>query len=111
MTTYILIFLAAFYKAVADTISHHFDTSVFKNMPFQFWNPNESYKYAPRIPLTKYPVDAWHLSNSFMIICFICAAVFYDGQLKWFWDILVLGIGFNIVFGLFYDYVLRRKPK
>jgi hypothetical protein len=100
---------AAIFKAVADTLQHHYDTSVFKNMSYKFWNPNESYKYVKTIPLTKYRPDAWHLANSGMIVCFVLAVVFYEPHLKWFWEVLIVGGAFNSVFGLFYDYILRRK--
>lgn len=102
-----LILLAAIFKAIADTTLHHYDTSVFRKLSFQFWNPNESYKYARKI--FKYPIDAWHLANSAMIVCFIVAVICYEQQLKWFWELAIAGISFNVVFGLFYDTLLRRK--
>jgi hypothetical protein len=109
MISLLLILLAAIFKAVADTVMWHYDTSVFKRMPFQFWNPRESYKYAKHIPLTTYPVDGWHLANSGMIICFICAAIFHHSVLKWYFEIIIGGVAFNVVFGIFYDHLLRRK--
>lgn len=104
-----LILLASIFKAIADTLQHHYDTSVFRKLPFQYWNPNESYKYIKFIPLTKFRPDAWHLANSAMIVSFILAVIFYEQQLKWFWELLIGGTTFNIMFGLFYDVILRRK--
>lgn len=111
VSTAILIFAAAFYKAVADTLQHHYDTSVFKNLPFQYWNPIESWKYVKFFPLSRFRPDAWHLCNSFMIVSFVFMAVFHEQKIKWFWEVLIYGVEFNLVFGLFYDYILRRKPK
>lgn len=113
MITIILILLSAIFKAVADTLQHHFDTSVFKYLTPKFWNPIESYKYVKFLPLTKYRPDAWHLSNSAMIICFICAVAVNDlykhWNLPWWVYLLVLGAGFNIVFEIFYSKILRKK--
>lgn len=109
MTSLLLILLASIFKAIADSLAHHFDTSVFKKLPKQFWNPAESYKYVKFIPLTKFRPDAWHLSNSAMIISFICAVIFYEQQLKWVWELLIGGTAFNLMFSLFYDSILRRK--
>jgi hypothetical protein len=67
---FLFILLAAICKAVADTLQHHFESSVFKYKDPRFWNPAVSWQYAYRIRFTKYPVDAWHLSNSLMIIFF-----------------------------------------
>lgn len=103
------ILLAAIFKAIADTLQFHFDTSVFKKLPKQFWNPAESYKYVKFIPLTKFRPDSWHLANSGMIVSFILAVIFYEQQLKWVWELLIGGTAFNIMFGLFYDVILRRK--
>lgn len=111
MLSFALILIAAIFKAIADTLAHHYDTSVFRRLPFQFWNPNESYKYIKFIPLTKFRPDAWHLANSAMIVSFICAVIFYEQQLKWFWELVIAGVSFNVVFGLFYDIILRRKQK
>jgi hypothetical protein len=74
------IILAAFFKAVADTLSHHFDTSVFAWRDKRFWDPAVSWQYAHYLKGTKYKVDAWHLANSGMIICF-CLAVTFGGPI------------------------------
>lgn len=109
MITVILILLAAICKAVADTLQHHFDTSVFKKLSPKFWNPVISCNHAPFLPFTKYRLDGWHLANSGMIICFITAASINDSVIS-FWLINVVGIGviFNLIFLLFYSKILRK---
>jgi len=109
MITTILIILAAIFKAIADTLQHHFDTSVFKKLNPKWWNPVVSCDYVGFLPLTKYRPDAWHLANSGMIICFITAASINDSVIS-FWLINVVGIGviFNLIFLLFYSKILRK---
>ncbi len=109
MITAILILLAAICKAVADTLYHHYDTSVFASLNPKFWNPVVSCNYVKFLPLTKYRPDAWHLANSGMIICFITAASINDSVIS-FWLINVVGIGviFNLIFLLFYSKILRK---
>lgn len=108
MLAIILIVFAAVFKAVADTLQHHYWDSVFRDdnhFDKNFWNPGLSWKTAKKI--FKYPVDAWHLSNSFMIVCFVLAAIVND--LRWHWAIqlVVLGLVFNLVFNLFWNKVLK----
>lgn len=106
MITALLILLAAIFKAIADTLAHHFYTSVFlrwKDKPF--WNPmHERNDAVPRV--FKYPIDAWHLANSGMIVCFICAVPTVL-HFAWYWQILGGGLLFNLVFNLFYNKILR----
>jgi hypothetical protein len=103
---YLFIVLAAICKAVADTLQHHFSTSVFKYKDPRFWNPAVSWQHAHRIRFTKYPVDAWHLSNSLMII-FFCAAAVSGTYFKWWIDISICGVLFNVVFNYYYNKALR----
>lgn len=111
MLALILIILAAIFKAIADTLAHHFDTSVFRRLPKQFWNPAESYKYIKFIPLTRFRPDAWHLANSGMIVCFITSIFTYKSIWinipEWGW-VLIFGTCFNLVFELFYSKWLRK---
>lgn len=106
MTAGILILLAAIFKAVADTLAHHFDTSVFKGKNTAFWNPlhpdNDKVK-----KIGGYPLDAWHLANSAMIFSFILAAIFNDLPFLWWLQLIGFGVLFNLVFVLFYDKILR----
>lgn len=93
--------LGGVFKAISDTLQHHFSTSIFKNLDPRFWNPNESWKYVGLIPIIKYRPDAWHLSNSIMLCCFAIACS------KSIEDFVLMGIAFIILFNIFYDKVLR----
>lgn len=109
MITLLLISLAAIFKAVADTLQHHFDTSVFSKLNLKFWNPVVSCEFAPFIPFTKYRLDAWHLANSGMIICFIAAASINDSIFSfWIINLTMLGIIYNLIFELFYGKIFRK---
>ena len=108
MITLLLISLAAIFKAVADTLQHHFDTSVFSKLNLKFWNPVVSCEFAPFLPLTKYRLDAWHIANSGMIISFICAVVFSHPVTAWWLGIIIGGVAFNLVFNLFYNQILVK---
>lgn len=108
-----LVILASIFKSVADTLAHHFDTSVFKKLNPSFWDANNS--KGIKIPLTQYKLDAWHLCNSGMIVCFIIGASFFKSfnlfgySISGWIGVLFYGIVFNLVFGLFYTHILRRK--
>lgn len=108
MITLLLISLAAIFKAVADTLQHHFDTSIFKKLNPKWWNPVVSCDYVGFLPFTKYRPDAWHLANSGMIISFICAVVFSHPVIAWWLAIIIGGVVFNIVFNLFYNQILVK---
>ena len=110
MIALILISVAAICKAFSDTIAHHFDTSIFRGKNRDFWEANRVNSAAKRI--FGYKVDAWHLSNSLMITCFI-AAIFFGGNLHntikvsvWV-TFVAYGAWFNIVFNIFYNKVFR----
>lgn len=113
----IFIILAGIFKAVTDTISHHFFTSVFKKMDQRFWNPEVSYKYVGFLPLTKYRLDAWHLFNSLMISSFLSALCFdpvlhvhvLNHFLNSVLNLFVCGVSFNVSFNIFYNHILRSK--
>lgn len=95
----ILVALAGFFKAVADTLADHFDTSIFKKLNPKFWHKATSSEYAKRI--FGYKLDGWHLANSLMIFSFVAAAS--DSLI----DFIILGVLFNIVFNLEYNKILR----
>jgi hypothetical protein len=97
---FVFIILGAICKAIADTLAHHFHSSIFRYMG-NLWDPQISWIYAKRIPFTKYPLDAWHISNSLMIIFFCLAAFGFT------WKVIVAGVLFNIVFNTFYNKLLR----
>lgn len=112
----IFIILAAIFKAIADTLSHHYSTSVFKWKDRRFWDPAVSHLHAPFLKFTKYRIDGWHLANSAMIVSFVAVAVYNIFgnpaaymRVHWALTIGIYGLVFNLVFNLFYNKVLRRK--
>lgn len=100
-----LVCLAAFFKAVADTLQHHYYTSVFKKLNPKWWDPAISWEYVDKIQFTGYRPDAWHLSNSLMIISFLLAIIFYKNKHPRWIEFIIGGIVFNLVFGLFYSII------
>jgi hypothetical protein len=109
MITALLISLAAIFKAVADTLYHHYDTSVFARLNPKWCNPVVSCDYVGFLPFTKYRPDAWHLANSGMIICFIAAASINDSIFSfWIINLTMLGIIYNLIFELFYGKIFRK---
>jgi hypothetical protein len=105
----LFILLAAILKAVADVTSHHFETSVFKWKDPRWWNPAISWQYVGFIKFTKYRPDCWHLANSGMIICFCLATVFHTPVLKWYLELPIAGVLFNVAFNIFYNKILRNE--
>jgi hypothetical protein len=99
--------IAGICKAVADTITHHFDSSVFRRKDKRFWDPSISWSYAKYLPLTKYKVDAWHLANSGMIISICFAIALHHSYTYWWAEFVAAGIIFNLSFNMFYNKVFR----
>lgn len=132
----ILIMLAAICNAVMDTITHHWEESVFDKPTGEitdydfWWNPEYSWinKYHNRD--TEKPIkkicfglfdkpftDAWHTFKSLMI-CFLMLAVLVAWLseppfLNVWWFCLAfyifLGLVWNLTFNLFYNKILVIK--
>lgn len=106
MVSLILFVLAAAFKAVADTLAHHFDTSVFRNLNRKFWDGGDT--TAPNyLPFTKYPLDGWHLSNSLFLASSMLASVLYTPLFNTWIDFAIIGTSFVIVFNTLYNKILR----
>ena len=108
MIAALFIILAAMMKALADTLAHHFDTSIFKWKDKRFWKPDVSSEWAHKI--FSYKVDAWHLSNSAMIVFMIAAITLhrYDKlQLAWYYELVIGGLLWNGIFNTFYNKIFR----
>lgn len=97
---FLLIVLAAISKALADTVAFH-GGGIFKGK--DFFDINKQGKF---LPLTKYPLDAFHLSNSSMIFSFIIALVF-PCDIVWWLEIPILGTAFNLTFNLFWNHIFN----
>lgn len=107
MIAILFITLAAIFKSVADTLQHHFWESVFHRFNQNYWNPALSWKYVGFVPFTKYRPDAWHLSNSLMIVSFCCAVGLNDLYWHPLLQIAFLGAVFIAVFNTFYNKIWR----
>jgi len=105
MVSLILLIFAAIFKAVADEVDHHFDTSIFRRHDPNFWDRDISSDKAKRI--CGYKIDAWHISLSCMIVCMILAAIFHQPKLAWYWELLIGGFVWNTMFNIFYNKILR----
>lgn len=108
---FLFITLAAAGKAVADTLWHHYYSSIFRNYNEKYWNPQVSWKYVKFIPLTKYRPDAWHIANSVMIFAFVAAAVYFRNvrdDIGFIWAFVIIGGLFNLIFNFFYNIILRK---
>jgi hypothetical protein len=120
-----LIIIAAIAKAIADTLIHHYTTSIFKYKDEQFWNPYISWqnKYVNgdesqglksttilgiRIPVFVPFTDAWHICNSTMLCSLLALPLFYQEQLPYYLDYIAAGIIYNITFKIFYHKLLKK---
>lgn len=101
-----LIAFAAVGKAFSDTLDHHFDTSIFRYKSRKWFDPNVNIKSAPKI--FNYPLDAWHISESLQICSWLAIPFLYEQQFdKWYFDYLIGGGLFIVVFNTFYNKVFR----
>ena len=124
MITITFITLAAIFNSLMDTISFHYNVSIFSKYPKlrQFLDVNHSWrnKYKNGNPLqgrkffgsTTFLVwltDGWHLFKCAMLLCFCIAIVFYKPLTNQVLDIFMMYVWFGIVFEFFFAYVLKRK--
>lgn len=108
----IFLILACFFNSVCDAVENeNFHESIFKNLPKQFWAKRESWKYTKKI--FGYRLDAWHISKSLMIICFVLAGIFFDLPVEKWQDValylVVGGLVWNGCFWLFYKKLFGVK--
>lgn len=108
LISYGLVFLASFFDAICDAVENeNINESIFRKLDQRFWSKRESWKYVKKI--FGYRPDAWHLSKSCMIICFICAIIFFEQKNAWWLDIIIFGGVWNIGFWLFYNFTFKCK--
>lgn len=100
MIALLSIALAAIFKAIADTIKHHPDTSIFAGKKFWLFE-------GKMLPLTKYKVDGWHIANSLMIASFL-TLIFINIKYNHILSYIILGVEFILIFNLFYNKILRK---
>lgn len=99
--------LAATCKAIADTLRHHFDTSIFRPLNRNFWDTSIS-ENKKLFWFTKYRLDAWHLANSAMIVAVVLFGVYAKPVFPWkALDFLSFGLLWNGTFNTFYNHILK----
>lgn len=100
--------LAAIFNSIMDALEEgHFQTSIFRNLNQKFWYKSESWKHAKRI--FGYPIDAWHLSKSAMIICLLAIAANYITPFPYYWlNFISLGGMWNLLFNVFYNHIFKK---
>ena len=99
---------AAILNAAMDTVTHHYSTSVFKDLDRRFYEPAISWKYAKNI--FGYKFDFWHICKSLMIISIVIFATSYQSITNnKLLDIFILGAIWNIIFNLFYNKVFKSR--
>jgi hypothetical protein len=103
MIALIFVVLGAFFKAVADTLDHHFSISVFKNLNPKFWDLDVS---EPK-KIFNYPLDAWHIVKSLELGCLLAVPLVYKPEFVWYVDYAIGGAAFIAVFNLFYNKILK----
>lgn len=109
---YIFWFFAAFFNAVMDSLENlpNFNKTIFKNLPKEFWLKEVSWQFAPKI--LGWKGDAWHISKSLWIICIIgtiISSTILEPMFRPWVNVIVLGLQWNGVFGLFYTHIFRIK--
>lgn len=99
--TFILVAIAALLNAVMDSLEEgKFTNSVFKNFNQKFWYKRESWKHARRI--FNYPVDAWHIAKSLMLVCLLLAT--FSISIKF----LIAGIIWIVFFNFGYNKLFKK---
>lgn len=117
--SYVLVFIAAFFKACADAFENtpNFDESIFKNWNKKFWCKDVSWQYAKKLSIKipfinkrvgSYKFDSWHLSISAMIFCMDGAMVIHFPDHNFF-HFVGIGVLWNIVFVGFYHKIFGIK--
>jgi hypothetical protein len=134
-----LVTISAQMDAVMDTLWHHYDKSIFRDMDRMFWDPKISWrnKYVDHKPsegrikweilgiTINKPVqisDGWHIAKTIKIICLMSATTLAyfaqvvpilednrDNFVLFIALLTVLGTIRNSVFSLFYDKLLIDK--
>ena len=124
MITIIFITLAAFFNALMDTLTFHYESSIFADYPklkqffdgYLSWrnkykngNPLDGRKFFGSTTFLVWLTDGWHLFKCAMLLCFAIAIVYYKPLINPVVDILILYTWFGIVFEFFFAYVLKRR--
>lgn len=123
----VLVILSGICKAVADTVKHHYDTSIFMAKKSGFWlsDGSNKYKNGDAAQGRKYPAmfdgftDAWHVFNNaafYLLIVAIAVAYTAPFIMSGMWLLkaaLIAAAGITLhmqTFNIFYNRILRKKP-
>ena len=109
MIVLILIFFAAMFNAAMDKTKDtiQYNSSQFRGLNPYFWN-DEAWN-GKFITGTEYKANAWHISKSLMLLCLLAVPFFYKPILG-YWDYLLFGFEWIVIFNLFYNKILKFKP-
>ena len=115
------IILAAIMKAVMDSLQFHYSASIFRFWNADFWNPHYSWKNKYKHGNPKFGekffgsttffvflTDGWHLAQFFFLNSMIAAIVTYEPIFNVWLDFILLGIGFRVVFQIFFKDVFSK---
>lgn len=139
MIAFILIFFEGMFNSVMDCIVDEiaFNKSIFTRFKAEVWRKDLS-SNAKRFPLTKFPMNPWHIAKFLMIFCFgsslvgnfiwpeitfwpinvnwIYLSVNLIHELHWFLQIIcffmilgLYGLVRNYSFDLFFDFIFRKR--
>lgn len=117
ITIAIILIVLAILDAIKDTLYSHFSRSIFSQLNPKFWKSLESWKYAKRIPILDYPIDAWHICKSLMLwlifipFTLVLAPMWQIVSTDWNYVLiwLIIGTTYTLIFNLFYNFLLIRK--
>ena len=116
----ITLILTGIFKAISDTLVHHYSKSIFSHYNPKFFDPSISWlnKYVDRdvtkgIDKRKFQplTDAWHLSNSLMISSFILLPFVVPSNSHGIYGYIVAGLINVLSFNLLYNHLLIIKQK
>lgn len=58
---------------------------------------------------TKYPLDAWHIAKTLMLVAFMFAMTLYEKKVNWYVDFSIFGLEWLAVFNLFFNKIWISK--
>ena len=121
MISLILFTLGGFLNAVQDTLSDHWEYSIFKKWGWSkdFWHKGSSWQRKNWLPdwIPDAFTDGWHITKFFKLVAYGFAIVFYTPLWQiwvlpiWITDFLIIGMARNWTMSLFYHVILRDKKK
>ena len=113
--------IAGVSKAVRDTLAHHFEESIFRNLNPLFWNPvlsggnkwkngdeSQGEKFLFSSTLWVAVTEGWHVFEMLNVFCLYLSAgfmVFYMGL----WGAVISRIIYGISFTIAYKYFKIKK--